>query len=60
MPVAGAPESPDNPAIRETRDYIKKLEESSRRLERWSKVLIALTIVLAVQTGYLIFVSLSV
>ncbi len=54
----------DTVAMRETRDYVRTLSESSSRLEaafdrlhRWTRALVGLTIVLAFLTAILAFRS---
>ena len=52
MPVHYIPESPDNKAIRELRDSVKDLNKSTR-FSSW--VMIVLTLVLVILTGFLIW-----
>jgi hypothetical protein len=54
-----SPPAPDNVAIRETKDYARKLAESSERLEKLTKALIALTIILACETAILVWFTLN-
>ncbi|MHB8397299.1 MAG: hypothetical protein ACYDBK_09090 [Thermoplasmataceae archaeon] len=55
--MSGISTGTDNQAIRETRDILKSLSESSIRLERDNKALNVLTAILAIETLALIVLT---